>query len=200
MGFTASTAFEDRVTNSRFNDLANVAGKFGTVSGTTLTPADCSAGWLCTKSIRLPVEGMSGVENENTYAMIAATSSINAGTPVYACNTHDIQYLSDGAGNNYAIGHKTLGLGVPSGRYGTFTNIIFDGQHEYRFGVGNINNTLSTNKYFTIDAGQLKAQASAPATNGAIYFELVGTGNFTEGSSASFGYVDVVAKTVYAGS
>lgn len=198
MAYTANTAFEDRITNGRFNDLENIAGKFGTVSGTTLTPADCSAGWLCTKSFRLPVEGMSGVDNENTWAMIAATSSANANVEIYACNTHGVQLLSDGSGNLYAMGHKTLGLGVPSGRYGNFTNIIFDGKHEYRFGIGNVSNTISTNKYFTIDAGQLKAVASAPATNGALYFELAETGTFTEGASASFGYVDVVAKTVFA--
>ena len=39
MSFTPNTAFEDRITNSRFNDLSNIAGKFGTVSDGTLTPA-----------------------------------------------------------------------------------------------------------------------------------------------------------------
>lgn len=198
MSFTANTAFEDRITNGRFNDLENVAGKFGTVSGTTLTGADCSAGWLCTQSFRLPVEGFSSIDNENTWAMIAATSSATITTPIFACNTHDVQLLSDGDGNNYAIGHKTLGLGVPSGRYGNFTHIIFDGMHTYRFGIGNVSGTLSTNKYFTIDAGQLKVAASAPQTNGAIYFELAGTGTFTEGTRVGTTYVDVVAKYVVA--
>lgn len=198
MAYTANTAFEDRITNGRFNDLENIAGKFGTVSGTTLTPADCSAGWLCTQSFRLPCEGFTGVNNENTWAMIAATSSAAAGTEVFACNTHDVQLLSDGTGNNYAIGHRTLGLGVPADRYGNFTHIIFDGMHTYRFGIGNVSGTLGTNGYCTIDAGQLKPAAAAPATNGALYFEVAGTGTFTEGTQASFGYVDVVAKTVVA--
>ena len=198
MAFTANTAFEDRITNSRFNDLANIAGKFGTVSSGTLTPADCSAGWLCTQSFRLPVDGLSTINNENSWAMIAATSSIDANTQVYACNPHDWQLVGDGTGNNYAVGHRTLGLGAPADRMTAFTNIIFDGKHTYRFGIGNVNNTLGANGYCTIDAGQLKAQAAAPSANGALYFEVVGTGNFTEGTTNSFGYVDVVAKTVVA--
>lgn len=198
MAFTANTAFEDRITNARFNDLENIAGKFGTVADGVLTPADCSAGWLCTQSHRLGCEGFTGVKNENTWAMIAATSSIDANTNVYACNTHDVQLLSDGAGNNYAVGHRTLGLGVPAGRYGCFTNIIFDGKHTYRFGIGNVSGSLGANGFCTIDAGQLKPAASAPETNGALYFEVAGTGTFTEGTQAAFGYVDVVAKVVVA--
>lgn len=198
MAYVANTAFEDRITNGRFNDLENIAGKFGTVSGSTLTPADCSAGWLCTRSIRLSAEGFEGVTNENTFAMIAATTAANAGTQVFACNPHDVQMLSDANGNNYAIGHKTLGLGTPSGRYGNFTHIIFDGMHEYRFGIGNVNGSVGSNKYFTIAAGQLKPASAAPTATGAVYFELVGTGTFTEGTSAAFDYVDVVAHTVFA--
>ena len=191
MAFTASTAFEARVTNGRFNDLENIAGKFGTVSDGVLTPADCSAGWLCTRSVRLPVEGFSTIQNENTWAMIAATNTITAGEPVYACNPYDWEL-----NNGYAIGHKTLGLGAPSGRYCAFTNIVFDGQHIYRFGVGNLASSLSTNKYCTIASGQLSPTASAPTADGAIYFEVVGTGYFTEGTTTSFGYVDVIAKQV----
>ncbi len=78
----------------------------------------------------------------------------------------------------------------------TFTRIDFDGQSVYRFGVGTLSAALSTNTYFTIANGLLKPEASAPTTAGAIYFELRGTGNFVEGNSASFGYVDVVAKKV----
>ena len=200
MAYTANTAFEARITNGRFNDLENIAGKFGTVSGTTLTPADCSAGTLCKQSFRLPCEGFTGIDNENTWAMIAATSSDKADVQIYACNTHDVQLLSDGAGNNYAVGHRTLGLGVPADRYGNFTNIIFDGKHTYRFGIGCVSGDLGTKQYCTIDAGLLKPAASAPTATGAIYFEVAGTGTFTEGTRSSFGYVDVVAKTAIAAS
>lgn len=198
MAFVANTAFEDRITNSRFNDLANIAGKFGTVADGELTPEDCSAGWLCTQSFRLPVDGLSDVKNENSWAMIAATSDINANTQVYACNPHDWQLIGDSTGNNYAVGHRTLGLGAPADRMVSFGNIIFDGKHTYRFGIGNVSGTLGTNGFCTIDAGQLKPAAAAPTANGALYFEVAGTGTFTEGTSASFGYVDVVAKTVVA--
>lgn len=200
MAYTANTAFEARITNGRFNDLENIAGKFGTVSSTTLTPADCSAGFLCKQAFRLPCEGFTGVVNENTWAMVAAVAADNAGVEIYACNTHDVQLLSDGSGNGYAVGHRTLGLGVPANRYGNFTNIIFDGKHTYRFGIGNVAGELGSKGFCTIDAGFLKPAASAPTSNGAIYFEVVGTGTFTEGTTGSFGYVDVVAKTAVAAS
>lgn len=200
MAYTANTAFEARITNGRFNDLENIAGKFGTVADSTLTPGDCSAGTLCKQAFRLPCEGFTGIVNENTWAMEVATASEDANTQIYACNTHDVQLLSDGAGNNYAVGHKTLGLGVPADRYGNFTNIIFDGKHTYRFGIGNVSGDLGSNGFCTIDDGLLKPAAAAPTDNGAIYFEVAGTGTFTEGARASFGYVDVVAKTAVAAS
>ena len=52
--------------------------------------------------------------------------------------------------------------------------------------------------YLTIDDGKLTSQTAAPSTAGDIYFEIVETGNFTEGTTQSFGYYDVVAKTVVA--
>ena len=51
----------------------------------------------------------------------------------------------------------------------------------------------STNTYFTIDDGLLVPGASAPASAGVPYFELVRSGTFTEGAYAAFDYVDVRA-------
>ena len=191
MAFTANTAFEARITNNRFDDLCNISGKYQASN----VDADCSAGMLCVTGAQLPCEGFSGVYNENAFVMTAAEATANVATPIYACNTYDNQLLSDGTGNDYFVGHRTLGLGVPAGRMGTFTKINFDGTSTYRFGVGNISGTLGSNQYFTIDAGMIKVAAAAPTTAGTPYFKLKGTGNFTEGASASFGYVDVVACT-----
>ena len=44
--------------------------------------------------------------------------------------------------------------------------------------------------------GLLVPAAAAPTAAGSIYFELRGTGNFTEGTTSSFQYVDVVAKRI----
>jgi hypothetical protein len=196
MAKIANTAFEPRITNGRFDDLINVAGVYQE-SG---ADAVASAGLLCKRDTQLPNEGYDNpagtrVYNENAWIMVAAESTDNADEVIYACNTYDVNYIEDN-GNLYPVGSRTLGLPSLLGRPCTFTRIDFDGQKVYRFGVGNLSADLGANEYFTIDDGLLVPAASAPATAGAIYFELRGTGSFVEGNSASFGYVDVVAKKV----
>lgn len=193
MAFISNTAFEPRITNNRFEDLCNVTGMYQASSAN----ADCSAGLLVKRNGQLPCEGFTGVYNENAWYMNAAAATDTIDTVIYACNTYDTQLLSAGD-NNYLVGYRTLGLGVPAGRYGTFTRIDFDNQSVYRFGVGNLSTTLGSNTYFTIANGLLVPDDSAPTTAGAIYFELRGTGNFVEGTTDSFGYVDVVACKVSA--
>ena len=192
--FTEKTAFEARVTNNFRDDLINVTGRYQASSA----DADCDAGRLVIRNGQLPCEGFSGVKNENAWYMNDATSTTNAGEVVYAANTYEVQMLQGKHGNMYAVGTETLGLGIPAGRDGTFTKIVFDGDHAYRFGIGNVNAEISTNTFFTIDAGKLKPAAAAPTANGALYFKLLDTGKFTEGTTASFEYVDVQACKVYA--
>lgn len=188
MSFTANTAFEARIVNDRFDDLANIAGKFYV----STTPTDCSAGILCTRDSLLDCEGFSGVKNENAWKMVLAQDDTAITEPIYACDPHDWPLIGNGR-NLWAVGTETLGLGIPAGRYGSFRRIHFDGESVYRFGVGNLASSLSTNTYLTIsDNGTLTPAASAPNA-GLPYFKVVGTGNFTEGTSASFGYVDALA-------
>lgn len=192
--FTEKTAFEARVTNNFRDDLINVTGRYQASSA----DADCDAGRLVIRNGQLPCEGFTGVKNENAWYMNDATSTTNAGEVVYAANTYEVQMLQGKHGNMYAVGTETLGLGIPAGRDGTFTKIVFDGDHAYRFGIGNVNAEISANTFFTIDAGKLKPAAAAPTANGALYFKLLDTGKFTEGTTASFEYVDVQACKVYA--
>lgn len=192
--FTEKTAFEARVTNNFRDDLINVTGRYQASSA----DADCDAGRLVIRNGQLPCEGFTGVKNENAWYMNDAISTTNAGEVVYAANTYEVQMLQGKHGNMYAVGTETLGLGIPAGRDGTFTKIVFDGDHAYRFGIGNVNAEISTNTFFTIDAGKLKPAAAAPTANGALYFKLLDTGKFTEGTTASFEYVDVQACKVYA--
>ena len=197
MAFIANTAFEARITNNANDALAHIAGKYQYSSA----DADCSAGQLVVRASQAPNEGFDNpsgtrVYNENTWIMNDASSSATVDTGVYACDTYDTQ-LGTVGGNNYFVGTKTLGLGVPAGRYGNFTRIDFDNQSVYRFGAGNISNTVSTNTYFTITSGGLLyAQASAPTATGAIYFTLRGTGKFVEGNGATITYYDLVACKV----
>lgn len=200
MAFIANTAFELKVTNHEFDSTANISGVFGAGTGESFAPADCSAGLLCVKSEQTQNEGYpTGVLNGNTWTMVAATDAENLGTPIYACNPHNVNEIADARGNVYKIGSTTLGLGIPAGERDTFTRIDFlPGDRHYRFGIGNVSGTLGTNKFLTIDAGLLKPAATAPATNGAVYFKVLGTGNFTEGAYNSFEYVDVEAHAVIA--
>lgn len=184
MSYIANTAFEARITNGRTDDLANITGMYRASSAA----ADCSAGLLCVRTTQLPCEGFTGVLNENAWYMEAAAST--ATKNIFACNPYDTP-LAEVKGNLYEIGHETLGLGVPAGRYGTFTRINFDGESVYRFGVGNLSAALGNNTFLTIADGLLAPAAAAPESG--VYFEVRGTGNFVEGSSDSYGYVDAVA-------
>ena len=190
--FNAKTAFEARVTNNSRNDLINVTGRYQASSA----DADCSAGLLCVRGEQLPCAGFTGIKNENAWYMNAAGAAANVDTPVYAANTYEVQHLAGKNGQLYAIGTETLGLGIPAGRDGTFTKIVFDDEHVYRFGEGNLSTAIGENTFFTIANGLLAPAAAAPTKAGSIYFKLRGSGKFTEGTTASFGYYDLVACKV----
>lgn len=194
MAHIANTAFEARITNGRFEDLANIAGKYQE----SATDAICSAGMLCVRASLADCEGFTGVKNENTWVMNAAAATVTGEEVIFACNPHDVNLVTDStSGGTYAIGTNTLGLPLPAGRFGTFTRIEFDGESVYRFGAGNFDGSISTNTYFSIKNGLLKPEATAP--KGKPYFALRGTGKFIEGTTESITYYDLVAmKPLYA--
>ena len=195
MASIAKTMFSARVTNAVHDDIANITGLFNNASA---AEEACAAGFLCTRSALLDSEAYSGVKNENAWIMVGATSDANVGTGVYACNSYNVNQIADAVhGNVYKIGQSTLGLEVPAGERGTFTKIDFaSGDKIYRFGEGNIDGEIGDKTYFTIDDGLLVPASAAPATAGAIYFELIQTGTAIEGTYAAFDYVDVMAKYV----
>lgn len=184
MAFIDKTAFQARITNNVHEDLANIAGLYQEDGAN----ADCSAGLLVVRGEQTPCEGFTGILNENTFYMTASAAGAEA--VIYACDTHEAQMLQGKAGA-YFIGTETLGLGVIAGREGNFCRIDFDNQSVYRFGEGNLTAELGENKYLTIANGLLTPAASAPESG--KYFEVRGSGQFTEGTTASFGYVDALA-------
>ncbi len=199
MAYIANTAFEVKVSNHEFDSVANITGVFQNGSD---TDEICSAGFLCVKDVLTANEGYEKVgpeedvtiNNGNTWTMKAAASSTTVQTPIYACNTFNVNQITDSAtGAVYKVGGNTLGLAVPAGERSTFTKIEFDGNHIYRFGAGNVSGEVSTNKFFTIDNGLLKPAAAAPATGNTPYFQLVGSGNFTQGAYNGFAYYDVLS-------
>ena len=194
MAYTAKTAFEARVSNNEWDNLVNVTGQFQ--SGSPAADADCSAGFLCVRGENLPCEGFPGVVNENAFYMTAAAATVNIDDVIYACNTYDSKKVSDGV-NAWHVGHATLGLGIPAGERGTFTEVVFNNKNVYRFGVGNTTDE-GAGSFYTIANGLLAPANAAPETAGSIYFKAVGTGNFVEGNIDSFGYVDLRACKVSA--
>ena len=69
MAFIQNTAFEARVANGEFNTLENITGLFQTSSQNDI----CSAGFLVKQNGLMPNEGYTGLNNENSYLMTAAS-------------------------------------------------------------------------------------------------------------------------------
>ena len=138
MAAITNSAFELRVSNHMFDTTKNITGRFQ-----NSTPADelCAAGFLVVPGDKLPNEGYSGVYNENAYIMGAAgTATADA---LYACNTFNVQELTDAFGNAYKVGSNILGLPIPAGQNGTYTRL--DEGDICRFGIGNFTTAISTN-------------------------------------------------------
>ena len=198
MAYIANTAFEIKISNHEFDSIANITGKYQS----SATDAEICPGFLATRASLIVNEGYDQVgpsgatvtlNNTNTWVMNDAVDTDTAQKGIYACNPFEVNMASDGQGNFWKVGANTLSIKVPAGHLTTWTKIEFNNNNVYRFGVGNLSTTLSTNTYFTIDDGLLVPGASAPATAGVPYFELVRPGTFTEGAYAAFDYVDVRA-------
>lgn len=197
MAAIQNSAFELKVSNHEFDSVANITGMYQNASG---DGEICAAGFLCVRDKLMQSEGYPvGVVNGNTWIMNAATADVNVATPIYACNTFGVNELTDmTTGEIYKVNGNTLGLAIPANHRGTYTRIDFSGDRVYRFGIGNANAEIGSNTYFTIADGMLVPAAAAPTANGDVYFELIGTGVFTQGAWAAFGYIDVQAKHVVA--
>ncbi len=193
MAAIANSAFELRVSNHMFDTTKNITGMFQ--EGQTPAAAVCAAGQLVVPGERLPNEGYpQGIVNENAYYMAAAASG--AVDFLYACNTFNVQELVDGFGNAYKVGTNILGLAVPAGQRGTYTRL--DEGDQIRVGIGNMSAAVGENGFATVSAAGLFTPAAAAATTtGTWYFEIIGTGNFTQGAYAGFGYVDLKVRRVH---
>jgi len=195
MAYIANTMFEVKVSNSVRNQTQNVAGKYGTNTGVSFSPADCSAGQLCVRNGLIPLEGYESIPksgggtyallNGNTYYFNKATSGLVAGmtgdhTGIYAFNNYDVQKAVNGD-NAWNVGFKTLGLGLPAGERGDFTELIVG--EIYRFGSGNFSASVSTNGFATISSdGLLTPAANAPAGGTGVYFQILRSVPVNEGT------------------
>lgn len=186
----ANYMFEVTVSNSVNNQIQNVPGKFGTGTGAGFTGAVCQAGTLCVRNGLIPNEGYEdyNILNGNTWYFNATTANvIPAGrtgdhTGIFAFNNYNVNKATDAAGNAWNVGANTLGLSLPAGERGDFTELIVGEQ--YTWGASNFSAAVSTNTYFTVGAnGQWVPTASVPTTSGVVYGQLVRTKNVNEGTT-----------------
>ena len=205
MAFTANTAFEVKVSNGIYDGVQNVAGKFGTMDGTTYTGADISAGFFAVQHSLIPSEGYeaASIKNGNTWYFTQASSGIVTGFPgdhtgIYAANPYDVNKLTDGGDITVNFGEKTLGLGIPAGVTGTFTELRVGEQ--YKWGAGNFAATPTVGQYVTISSGKWSSSSGSAPTTGAIYGKVLRSEPFNEGASFfGTGYVVQILRSVAAG-
>ena len=181
MSFLENTAFLPRKWNNRNNDLQNITGRFGSVSGSTFTPADCSSGFLCT---------VVGAFAPNVAKLVTASSGANE---IYACNPSDVNRVAQGE-NLWAVGSNDLGLGLAANVSGTFTKLI-PGE-TYSFGAGNYSAAPTSEKpYALISSGRLVASEDPPTAASTIYFkrdEMMNEDTFTQGNTGVFSRYNLV--------
>ena len=203
MASIANTAFEVSVSNITRNETQNIPGYFGSGTGTSFSADICPSGLICTRSELAQSEGYEdyGILNGNTWRMTAAESGTVEGrtgdhTGLYAYNSYDTAMATQGQ-NAWRLGANTLGLELPAGQRGDFTELIVGEQ--YTWASGNFSTAptdLTTTIYATIVDGLLVAGTSAP-TDGSVYLKIYRQKNFTTGTrNAPFvGYVCEVLRS-----
>lgn len=180
----SKTAFQIRISNDRYEDLQFFPGQFGSVVSSEWKPADCAAGFLCNKGEHLPTGG---------YKM---TQAADGADELYACDPSDVQRISDGNGGLYAVGVRTLGLGIPAGKIDSYCHLVVG--ETYAFGPDNFSTLVSTtNKYATVVNGKLVGSSSKPADGSGYYFELdtgLGIDYFVEGRWNAFERYNLILR------
>lgn len=183
MASIANTAFEVSVSNITRNETQNVPGYFGAGTGDNFAADICAAGFLCVRSELTLSEGYEQYStlNGNTWRMIAAangnaaTGRLGDHTGLYAFNSYDVNQISQGTApwqNTWKVGANTLGLELPAGVRGDFTELIVGEQ--YKFGAGNFSTAPSDNTtiYATIANGLLVASSTEPAAGSGVYLKI----------------------------
>lgn len=185
MAFIANTAFQIRRSNDRYDDLQHRTGLYGSFSGSDFTPADASAGLLCNIGDGIPAGG--------NYMTLAADGTAK----LYAANTTDAQRVGVGD-NKYAVGVRTLGLGIPAGEKNDFTELKVG--ETYAFGPGNFSTLVTTtNKYATVVNGLLVGDDTQPSAGEGYYFELdteMGIDTFVESNYNAFDRYNLVLRYI----
>ena len=185
MSFIASTAFQIRRSNDRYDDLQHRTGLYGSWSGTSFITDDASAGLLCNIDAGIPEGG--------NYMIVASDGT----KKLYAANTTDIQRLTNGV-NTWAVGVETLGLGIPAGEKNCFTELKLG--ETYAFGPGNFDTIVTTtDKYATVSGGLLVGTSVEPSAADGYFFELdteMGIDAFVEANYNAYSRYNLVLRKI----
>lgn len=200
----ANYMFEVTVSNSVRNQTQNVPGKFGTGTGATFASEVCQAGTICVQNGLIPSEGYEdfNILNGNTWYFNAATSGAVSGNPgdhtgLYAFNNYDVNKAVSGD-NQWNLGSNTLGLSLPAGNRGDFTELMVGEQ--YTWGAENFTAVPTQGQnYATIANGKWTPAAAEPTTAG-VYAEILRTKPVNEGTTYwGDGYVLKIKRAIAAG-
>lgn len=190
--------FEVIVSNSKNNDTQNVTGIAINGDGDA---EEAFAGGLYVQSEKTLNEGYTanGLHNLNTPYMQLAEGGAVEGKPgdhtgIYACNTYDVNKLSDGGLLIINFPGKTLGLITPAGERTDYTELIVGEQ--YKFGEVNFANAdisgLADGDVLEIENGVFKKGSLDSVEAGYVYGKVHEFRAFTEG--ANLGTKGVIVK------
>ena len=173
--------FEVKISNVSRNNTQTVTGMYGTGTGEGFAAAACPAGTLVKPNGELPMEGYTAqnLTNKSAFYMNAAadgTGTYGDHTGIYFSSSKDVDVQ-----NGYALGIKTLGLTIPAGERGAYTECIVG--ETYAVGADNFTTVPNgtTNKFATSANGLLTPVDAAPAAGTGVYFELAGTSPVNQG-------------------
>lgn len=190
--------FEVIVSNSKNNDTQNVTGIAINGDGDA---EEAFAGGLYVQSEKTLNEGYTanGLHNLNTPYMQLAEGGAVEGKPgdhtgIYACNTYDVNKLSDGGLLIINFPGKTLGLITPAGERTDYTELIVGEQ--YKFGEVNFANAdisgLADGDVVEIENGVFKKGSLDSVEAGYVYGKVHEFRAFTEG--ANHGTMGVIVE------
>lgn len=183
--------FENSVSNTRGNRKLSVAGVLATLADTTYTPVAAFPGQLAVRSALYPSQAYAGMNNPNTWYMVAANASTTL-AELFVANP-DVAQHADSANGIYNLGMETFGVAQPAGEATRFQKI--EEGDLLTWGDGWFASApTTTNKYCTINASGLWApDDEVPSTAGTVYLEILETVNFTEGCyAAGTGYYGII--------
>ena len=186
--------FEVYISNSKNNDLQNITGTAVDSNGNA---EEAFAGGLYKTDERTYNEGYTEAEllNANSHYMTLADNGFVDGLPaehtgIYACNTYDVNKITDGGALAINFPGKTLGLVTPAGHRTDYTELMVG--ESYKFAILNFStDDVEKGDIVAVEDGLWDVVTSVSDIEaGHIYGVVTDIKNFTEGANhGAFGAI-----------